>query len=187
MTVNWLDVLIMLILIGGMFLGFWQGAVRQLLTLGALYAAIVISSQVYPFLAQKILEVSPRMVTTVADVVAFFALMFILGLVLTFLLIDLLRQITRRPVGMLGRVLGGTVGILIAAIFISVSLAAIAFMTLTIWPQSSEAFRQEIISARLRSNLVLAFRQIIPLILQAIRIWGGNLPPLFSVDPGGPS
>lgn len=178
--INWLDVLIILVLIGGMFLGFWQGVVRHLLVLGAFYAAIVLSSNLYPLLAQRMVGVSPNMQPSLADVLAFFILMFVLGLVLTLLLMDMLRAYTQKRVGGVAHALGGVAGLVIAAMLVSVVLVAISFVTLNVWPQS-EGLRQEILTARNQSNIVAVFRQLIPPMMGAIRFWGGNLPPLFSV------
>jgi uncharacterized membrane protein required for colicin V production len=184
MGINWLDIVILLILFGGMFLGMWQGGIRYLLALGGFYAAIVLSTRLYNVVSLKILEWSPGMVNAVADVLAFFLLMFVLGIVLTLLLVDLLRGFTDRPVGGLGHMSGAVVGLAVAILLVAVSLVALKFMTSTIWVAGFEGTRQELASALGRSQFLAVFRSIIPLILQAIQVWGGSLPPLFSVNMG---
>jgi uncharacterized membrane protein required for colicin V production len=183
-AIDWLDVLIVLVLNGGMFVGFWQGALRQVMAFAAVYASIVISTRLYPTLSQTLLQVAPRMVGTVADVVTFMILLFVIGFVLTFLLLDVLRGYTNRPVSGLSRLSGAAIGLVIAAILVTVSLVALSFMTITTWPASSEPARQILQSGLAQSNLIVSFRLIVPWLLQAIRAWGGTLPPIFSVDIG---
>ncbi|MEP6868940.1 MAG: hypothetical protein ABJA20_10530, partial [Novosphingobium sp.] len=51
----------------GLFVGFWQGVVRQAVTLGAFYAAAVVSTRLYPNVAALLMTVANNMVPTVAD------------------------------------------------------------------------------------------------------------------------
>jgi uncharacterized membrane protein required for colicin V production len=182
--INWLDAVIILALIGGMFVGFWQGIVRQAVFLTAFYAASVISTRLYPNVAFLIMEASHGMVTTVADVIGFFVLLFVVGLVMVFLTLDTLRRFTDRPVGGASHAAGAVAGLIGTAVFIAIALVALSFATLTSWPPSSEGARQVLVEARLNSNLVPVFRQLIPVVIQSIRVWGGNMPPLFGADFG---
>ena len=182
--INWLDAVIILALIAGMFVGFWQGVVRQAVTLGALYAASVLSTRLYPNLSTLITALSHDMVPIVADVVSFFVLLFVIGLVAVFLTIDTLRKVTERPVGAASHVAGGVCGLIGTAVFITLTLVAIHFATLSPWPASSEPARQLLIDARTSSNLVTVFGQLYPIVMQSIRFWGGNLPPMFASDFG---
>lgn len=180
--INWLDVLIILGLNAGMFIGFWQGTLRQLLAVGAIYVSLVVSSRVYSIFSAYILQLSPHMVSTVADVIAFGVLLFAMGLVLSLLLLDLLRGITLHRVSGLSRITGAGVGLFAAFIIITVSLVALSFMTVSIWPASSEPYRQVFLDARNHSNLVQSFRLFWQPLLASVRVWGGVLPSIFSVD-----
>ena len=176
--------MIILALIAGMFVGFWQGLVRQAVTLGAFYIASVLSTRLYPNVSTLILALSHNMVPTVADVVAFFILLFVIGLVAVFLTMDTLRKVTERPPGAAGRVGGGVCGLIFTAVFISITLVALNFATLNPWPASSEPVRQLLVEAHQSSNLVPVFRQLNPVVMQSIRFWGGSLPPMFASDFG---
>jgi uncharacterized membrane protein required for colicin V production len=182
--INWLDAVIILALIAGMFVGFWQGLIRQAVTLGAFYIAAVLSTRLYPNVSDLLLKVAHGMVPFVADVVGFFILLFVIGLVAVFLTMDTLRKVTERPVGALGRVGGGVCGLIFTAVFISLTLVALNFATLNPWPASSEPARQTLVEAHQSSNLVLVFRQLNPVVMQSIRFWGGSLPPMFASDFG---
>jgi uncharacterized membrane protein required for colicin V production len=181
-TINWLDVLIILGLNAGMFVGFWQGTLRQLLAVGAIYVSLVVSSRVYSIFSAYILQLSPHMLSTVADVIAFGVLLFAMGLVLSLLLLDLLRDFTLRRVSGFSRITGAGVGLFAAFIIITVSLVALSFMTVSIWPASSEPYRQVFLDARNHSNLVQSFRLFWQPLLASVRVWGGVLPSIFSVD-----
>ena len=182
--INWLDAVIILALIAGMFVGFWQGIVRQAVTLGAFYAASVLSTRLYPNVSTLIIALSNHMVSSVADVVAFFILLFVIGLVAVFLTMDTLSKVTKRPPGAASRVGGGICGLIGTAIFILLTLVAINFATLSPWPASSEPLRLLLVEAHQSSNLVPVFRQLNPVVMQSIRFWGGNLPPMFASDFG---
>ena len=182
--INWLDAVIILALIAGMFVGFWQGIVRQAVTLVALYAASVLSTRLYPNVSTLIISLSNNMVPTVADVVAFFILLFVIGLVAVFLIMDTLRKVTERPPGAASHVGGGICGLIGTTIFILFILVGINFATLSPWPASSEGVRQLLVEAHQSSNLVPVFRQLNPIVMQSIRFWGGNLPPMFASDFG---
>jgi hypothetical protein len=82
----------------------------------------------------------------------------------------------------LSRVTGAAVGLFVAFVIVTVSLVALSFMTVTPWPASSEPFRQAFLDTRNHSNLVQSFRLFWQPLLASIRIWGGALPSIFSVD-----
>lgn len=182
--INWLDALMILALIAGLFVGFWQGVVRQAVTLGAFYAAAVVSTRLYPNVAALLMTVANNMVPTVADVVGFFILLFVIGLVAVFLIMDTFRKVTERPPGAASRVGGAVCALLGTAVLITFLLVAIKFASLTPWPPSSEPGRQLLINAIQTSNLVSVFRQLDPVVMQSIRFWGGTLPPMFAPDFG---
>jgi len=184
MGINWLDIIILLLLFLGMFLGLWQGAIRYALTLGAFYIAIVLSTRLYNLVSMKILESSQRTIPAVADMLAFFVLMFIFGVVLTLLLMDMLRGYTDREVGGLGHMLGAVIGLAIAVMLISVTLVAIRFVLSAAWGGTADAIRMDLRGVFDSSLFVPVFRSVVPYLMQAIRVWGGSLPPLLSGELG---
>lgn len=185
MGINWLDIVILLLLFLGMFLGLWQGAIRYALALGAFYAAIVLSSRLYSFLSMKILESSPRTIPAVADLLSFFVLMFILGVVLTLLLMDMLRGYTEREIGGFGHMFGAVIGLAIAVMLVSVTLVAVRFVLGSVWGGSADTLRTDLRGVFDSSLFVPVFRSVVPYLMQAIRVWGGALPPLLSGELGG--
>lgn len=182
--INWLDAVMILALIGALSVGFWQGVVRQVIMLGAFYIAAVIATRTYPNVSQLLRTIASGMVPTVADVVGFFILLFIIGLVAVFLTLDTFKRLTQRAPGAASRV-GGAVATLIGvAVLITFLVTAIEFATLSPWPASSEPARQLLLNAVQTSNLVPVFRQINPVVMQSIRFWGGSLPPMFASNFG---
>jgi uncharacterized membrane protein required for colicin V production len=182
--INWLDIIIILVLIGGMLGGFMQGLLRQSLVLGALLVSLVLSAQYYQQVYFFVRQWQPAMVETVAQVLTFVLLLFLLVVVLTFVLVDVMRHLSQRQksAGGVSRVLGGALGLVVAGLFITIGLIALTFMTLTVWPGTGEALRQWLVSARQRSDFVAVFRRFFPLVLQIIRPWMPALPPMFSID-----
>lgn len=181
-SINWLDLAIVLTLICGMVVGFAQGALRQLLWLLSVYFAIVLSAQYYQLVGYYLALVSPTMIVSVAQVIGFFILLAVSGIVLTIMITDALRHVANRPVGTLSHLSGGVIGLFAALIFVCVTLIAINFLTLTAWPGPSEAFRKELFDLRAQSSVVALFRSVFPLVLQTLRPWLPTLPPLFTAE-----
>jgi uncharacterized membrane protein required for colicin V production len=182
--INWLDAVLLLALIAGMFVGFWQGIVRQSVTLGAFYAASVLSTRLYPNVSTLLIAVAHGMVPIVADVVGFFILLFVIGLVAVSLVMNVVKKVTEWPPSFFSRIGGGICGLIGTAVFVSLTLVAINFATLSPWPASSEPIRQLLVDAHVSSDLVPVFRQLTPMVMQSIRLWGGSLPPMFASDFG---
>ncbi len=181
-VINWLDVLIILTLISGMVIGYIQGTLRQLIWLVALYVAVIIAGQYHPLLAYYIAQVSHDTVLVVTEVIAFFIVLFVSAVVLSLIAGDILRHLSQKRVGILSRLGGGLLGLLAAAIFVSVSLIALRFMTATVWSGTAETFRNGLIQAYQASNVVLLFRVFFLFVLQTLRPWMPNLPPIFNLD-----
>jgi uncharacterized membrane protein required for colicin V production len=152
--------------------------------LGALLVSLVLSAQYYQQVYFFVRQWQPAMVETVAQVLTFVLLLFLLVVVLTFVLVDVMRHLSQRQksAGGVSRVLGGALGLVVAGLFITIGLIALTFMTLTVWPGTGEALRQWLVSARQRSDFVAVFRRFFPLVLQIIRPWMPALPPMFSID-----
>lgn len=184
--VNWLDILIILALAGGMLLGFMQGLLRQLLILGALLVSLVLAAQYYQLAYLYVRQLEPTMVETVAQVFTFFLLLFVLVVALTILLADVMHHVLpgQKQTGSVSRMLGGALGLVVASLFITISLIGLTFMTITVWPGTGETVRLSLVNARQGSDFVAVFRQFFPLVLQIIRPWVPALPPIFSIDVG---
>ncbi|TMC58851.1 MAG: CvpA family protein [Chloroflexi bacterium] len=182
--INWLDIVITVVLISGMVVGYTQGMLRQLLVLGVVVISLVLSAQYYQLIYLYVRQLEPNMIETVAQVITFFVVMFVLVVVLTIVLIDVMRRLNQqqKPAGSMSRVIGGALGLIVAGMFVTISLIALTFMTLNTWPGTGEALREWLVSARQRSDFVAVFRLFFPLILQIIRPWVPALPPLFSID-----
>src|SRR5574341_882134 len=75
---NWVDMAIIVILAGGMLIGFTQGLLRQIIGLGALYLATILATQYYlaisNFIAGLLFVPTSRFVNVVAFVIVFFAI-----------------------------------------------------------------------------------------------------------------
>jgi uncharacterized membrane protein required for colicin V production len=178
-SINWMDVVIVLMLIGAMLVGFGQGALRQLFGLASLYISLVVASLFNPVLGLAIMQVQTNMVPAVAQVIAFFILLFVVGLVFSFLIYDLMRRRMQKPIMMPSRVVGGILGLFVGAIFVAISLIALNYMTINPWPGSMENLRQGLVSSRTASIAAPVFKQAFPYLVQSIRPWLPNLPPLF--------
>lgn len=73
-----LDIIILLLLLVAMALGFSQGVVRQLMSLGSLYVTVVISAFVYRPLGKVISLLNPSIPTEAAEGIAFTLILLLL-------------------------------------------------------------------------------------------------------------
>lgn len=75
--IGFLDIIILLLLLLAMALGFSQGVVRQLISLGSLYITVVISAFIYRFLGRVINLLNPSIPLEAAEAMAFILILFL--------------------------------------------------------------------------------------------------------------
>lgn len=120
---NWLDIILIIGLIGSAFLGLRQGIVKGLCALAGIFLGPVLAGRFYP-------SVAP-MLTTLFDEeaanLAAFLLIILVVLVLAYILGRILSAIfTHVTSGMLDHILGAVFGLTVGAILLSAILAAIS-------------------------------------------------------------
>jgi membrane protein required for colicin V production len=110
---NWLDILIVLSLVGGVVGGLISGLIRSLLSFAGLALGIFLAGRLYPTVAGWLTFIHSQSAANIAA----FAFVF-LAVVLVFAIVGLiLRQIASAvTLGWLDRLLGGLLGLLISGV-----------------------------------------------------------------------
>ncbi len=117
---NWLDIVIIVLLVLSVFGGLRAGLIRSLLSLVGVIAGIMLAGRFYPGLAQRLAFIPSEQA---ANIIAF-AIILIVVMVAAGLLGMLLNWIMKSiMLGWLNRVGGAVFGLVMGALFISAILA----------------------------------------------------------------
>jgi uncharacterized membrane protein required for colicin V production len=168
-TISWLDVLMVLVLLGSMAFGLRQGLLRQLILLLALYLGVVVAANYYAQAGELIVNtVAPSASVEMARIVAFVALFVIFTFVLVVGFWTAYRQ-TKLPTAYMLDEVGGTVLGAVAGIILINLLLVIGWQILeTPWPDGV-GFTSFLQAGLVESSLKEAFRVPMPLIQAALR------------------
>lgn len=179
---TWLDIVILLAILGFMGLGFAQGLVRRLIDLGSLYMGVVVAALYEPRLSRAMTAHLGPSVSPGRE--AFIFLILLMAIVVGLNTVGYLGyRNTRLPIhGTIDRLSGLAVGILTGLLWVMVALLLINFITQTPWP-SYDHVRRFFADAWRGSLLVPAFVRGTPLIGKAVSPWlPAGLPVIFSIQ-----
>lgn len=160
MIMNWLDILIILLLTGGLLYGSREGFLKQLASLGAVLIAISCYGWLTPSISifvEQQLDVPPKVTGTISFLLAFTSIVFVVRWAGR----QLNRVINRTPLGCINRLGGAFVGVFATAI-------AIGFVGLCfdyVKPIYSSNEEKSKIDVRKESQLYQAMEELIPTIL----------------------
>lgn len=178
---NWLDFILIVLLLVGMAIGYAQGLLRQVIGLAALYIGAVIATQYFQVLSRGIanfLNTSPDQLT---NAVCFFVILFAIMGIINFLAFDAYR-VTRLNIFPLLDHLGGMIiGLTSMWILLSLAVNVLQFATTaSSWAQVENA-RQVLSSGLGTSVMVPITTSTLPLIISSIRPWlPAGLPAIFN-------
>ena len=117
---NWLDIVILVIIASGTFLGLKRGLIKAVLSLAGLTAGIILAGQYYAPLAEQLTSIPQA---NVAGVIAF-AIILIATLVITGVLARFLGWVAAKVMlGWVNHLVGAVIGFVLGAISCSMLLA----------------------------------------------------------------
>jgi uncharacterized membrane protein required for colicin V production len=168
-TISWLDILMVLVLMGSMAFGLRQGLLRHLILLLALYLGVVVAANYYAQGGELLVNtVAPSASVEMARIVAFVALFVIVTFVLIVAFWRAYRQ-TKLPTTYMLDEAGGTLLGAVAGIVLINLLLAISWQILeTPWPDGI-GFTSFLQAGLVESSLKEAFSVPMPLIQAALR------------------
>ena len=203
---NWVDLLLVLIVLGMTLWGMFRGVVRQVISLLGLYVAVVASLWLYPSLAILVGILMPKLSESGRETIAFlFLFIFISNVVsamVRFVLVtppeERKRKKPREEEGITDaaaktaerfifaplNLLGGMVFALISAcVWISLVTALLRYTLVVPW-LAYDGIRAFLLQGLLDSQLMYLFDAALRIIYTAVSPWvprtGGELPAIFS-------
>ncbi len=192
-----LDIVIVLLIVGGSLNGLRIGAVRQLASLVVFYLSVILTTRFYRLLlpsARKLLAGAP---TAVLEAVIFTVILLVVYALLSLLIINMTtmrnpergtrRTNWRNPQAKPGESLAGTLnhlsgiplGFLTVAVWIGIGLLVYRFMLSSSWLDWDD-YRQKLAAGYQGSALVPVFRAFLPYVLKTLAPWfPRGLPSIF--------
>jgi len=168
-TVSWIDLVMVLVLVGSIGFGFHQGLLRQAVLLAAIYIATILSSQYYEQAAEWM---AVYLATDLEmDRVISFALLYVAFTVVATWLIWSAYQQTRLPsVVMLDEAGGAALGGIIGVFVIGLTLTLAQYAAQAPWPAGGPV-KELLHMGLVNSALDEFFRSAVPIIQAVIRPW----------------
>ena len=179
---NWLDVVLLILAASSLVVGYAQGLLRQVISLAALYIAVILGAQYYaPFAAWLRAITFQSHSDRISNMVAFFIIVLLVYTLLTFLAQDAYRS-TRLKIFPLIDQFGGSILSLATLLIMAVlSLAVLKFSIVEQWP-GIEAFHDQIANGLGSSTLVLLLETNKDMLLDTLRPWlPAGLPSIFNL------
>lgn len=204
---NWVDLLLVLIVLGTTLWGMFRGVVRQVISLLGLYVAVVASLWLYPGLAILIGRLLPNLSQNGRDTVAFLFLFILVSNVFNIMLRSILitppeerrRKKPREEEGIADAVaktsqrfifaplniLGGMLfAFITACVWISMVMALLRYALVVPW-LAYDGIRAFVFQGIIESQLSVLSDQVLRIAYASVSPWvprtaGGDLPAIFS-------
>jgi uncharacterized membrane protein required for colicin V production len=169
LSINPFDVIIIVVLLGGVFLGMLRGLVRMVLNLIVLYVGAVLAVTFHMPVANYIYTIFafPR---RVCISLAFVLILLITYALLTFVIRRTYRDTELPGIRQLDQLGGLIVGFLVTALWIGLGILVISFF-LSAAPSGTEGIQKNMITFFRRSAMVDMFYRFLPVALATLRPW----------------
>ncbi len=178
---NWLDVVLFFLLIIGLFIGYAQGLLRQVIGLAALYIGAILGAQYYTYPAGVIRYLFPQAPIRFVNGLSFIIIFFVVVSLINWLAFDAYRSTRLRIFPLVDHLGGGLLGLITALVAITVFMPVLAFVIGEPWP-AAESTRTLLVYGLETSRLLIVFDAFKPLMLDALGPWlPGGLPSIFNL------
>jgi uncharacterized membrane protein required for colicin V production len=131
---SWIDVLLMLILMGGLAAGYIQGLWRQAMSLGAILAALILATYLQVFLAAWFAYISPATPFVIRETLAFLLLVSLFATVFDVVPRRVFPETRLAVLRIVDRLGGIFVGFFTICIQVSVAVLIFKFLARVSWP-----------------------------------------------------
>jgi uncharacterized membrane protein required for colicin V production len=164
---SWMDIFLMLVVMGGLVFGWVQGLWRQGMTLAAFLAAIVLATYLQVFVTAWFGFISPQTPLVIRQTVAFLLLVGIIATVLDIVGRRLFPETRLAFLGVFDRLLGILVGFLTVCVQVSIAVLVFKFLARVSWPMG-ESLRLALVAGVDSSALVPVFYQVLVLLVSTV-------------------
>jgi uncharacterized membrane protein required for colicin V production len=180
---NWLDFVIIFLIIAGMAIGLTQGLLRQMIGLAALYIGTILGAQYYRVIGDWIrtLAFQSAAPNKILNAFSFFLILIFVSSIINWLAYDAYRSTKLQLAPLLDQLGGALLGLVTMIILISIMLPVLGFATSEPWPWNEPA-RQFIADGMQSFRLLPVFNELKPLLLSVLGPWlPAGLPSLFDL------
>lgn len=176
---NWIDFIILLVLLTFMGLGFMQGLIRRSVGLLALYFGLVVATQYYRLLSNWLATLLRSRSTAVTESLVFVSILSLVAVAINWSFYLSYRDTRLGFLEIADRLGGMGLGLISGYVGISVALVTLRFMTQHPWP-AWNYIRLGVIRGFGNSMLVPLFLNTLPTIYRTLTPWlPGGLPTIF--------
>jgi uncharacterized membrane protein required for colicin V production len=183
MEFNWIDFVLIGLLLIGLALGYAQGFIRELVGLAAIYVGLVIATQFFVPLTLMFSSLTKTPPTTLSNMVSFFALLFFTMFLINLLGKDAYRSTKLKVLPFADHILGMLIGVVSMWILVAVSVNVLAFAVNTSgWGGQAEGYRLILENGVNTSQIYQITGSTLPMIVASIRVWfPGPFPAIFEL------
>jgi uncharacterized membrane protein required for colicin V production len=179
---DWLDYVLLIVLLAGLTVGYVQGLLRQVINLAAMYLAAILAAQYFHVLGNFLKSQLATTPGTLLNAASFFLVMFAVTALLNFLTFDAYKNTKLTLFPLLDRVGGMILGVIASWILITLAISVLAAAASTQYWASGEHFRQMLKDGIQGSQIALVTESTLPNILGAIKPWlPTGLPAIFDI------
>ncbi len=179
---NWMDFILIFMLLLGMAIGYAQGLIRQVIGLMAVYVALVIATQFFVPLTQAFASVTLNPPNTLTNALSFFTIMLLVMFVLNLIGQDAYRQLKFKLFPLLDHLGGMLLGVASMWILLTVIVNVFTFAINTQAWGNAEGYRLILNDGITHSRIAEVTSSTLPMIVSTIRPWlPRGLPALFEL------
>lgn len=183
-SINWVDVVLVLLLIGGFALGFMRGILWEFIGLASFYIGTVISSQYYFYLSDFFSHLLGQSLSSRTSYsFAFILILFAVSLILNWVIIDAIHS-TKLQIPASLDYLGGTMlGFISTLIILIILVPVFTFAISDTWSQGwPESIREFLATQSQKSFFIPLLDELKPLFVETLRLWlPQRLPEFFNL------
>jgi uncharacterized membrane protein required for colicin V production len=183
MGFNWIDFVLIGLLLVGLAVGYAQGFVRQLVGLAGIYVALVLATQFFVPLTLMFSSLTNTPPTTLSNMVCFFVILFTVMFIINLLGKDAYRSTKLKILPFADHLLGMVVGVVSMWILVAVIVNVLAFSVNTAnWGGQAEPYRLMLENGVNTSQIYQVTGSTLPMIVATIRVWfPGPFPAIFEL------
>lgn len=168
---NWLDFILIFMLLVGMAIGYAQGLIRQLLGLAAVYVGLVIATQFFVPLTQGFASITRNQPNTLTNAISFFTLLLAAMFVLNLLGQDAYKSLKFKIFPFLDHLTGMTLGVLSMWVILTVAINVLTFAINTQSWGNADGYRFILENGFTESRISEVTASTLPMIVSTIRPW----------------
>lgn len=179
---NWIDFILILMLLIGMAIGYAQGLIRQVVGFLAVYVALVIATQFFVPLTQALSSLTLNPPNTLTNALSFFSILLLVMFALNILGQDAYRQLKFKLFPLIDHLGGMLLGVASMWILLTVVINVLTFAINTQSWGTAEGYRLILNNGFTNSRIAEVTASTLPVIVSTIRPWlPTGLPALFEL------